>query len=164
ALTGHSTADDHHAVLAEAARAVTWGLHRTVRAAEAAIAPGGSATRGLGAARRPALERLPHGVIVQACEVSVDPSSRDLLRDVAAVRHAATTGLPLAEATLARMAQTPAAPLLPAQRDVLVDALAGEHLADAYEALDVKGVLSRWVPGWSVFRHRPHRPDVHLCI
>ena len=161
ALTGHATADDHHAVLADAARSVTWELHRTVRAAEAAIAPGGSATRGLGAARRPALERLPHGVIVQAGEVSVDPSSRDLLRDVAAVRHAATTGLPLAEATLARMAQTPAAPLLPAQRDVLVDALAGEHLADAYEALDVKGVFSRWVPGWAEIRNRPQRSAVH---
>src|SRR5699024_8104318 len=47
ALTGHSTADDHHAVLADAARAVTWELHRAVRAAEAAIAPGGSATRGV---------------------------------------------------------------------------------------------------------------------
>ena len=161
ALTGHATADDHHAVLADAARSVTWELHRTVRAAEAAIAPGGSATRGLGAARRPALERLPHGVIVQAGEVSVDPSSRDLLRDVAAVRHAATTGLPLAEATLARMATQPVTPLLPAQRDVLVDALAGEHLADAYEALDVKGVFSRWVPGWSEIRNRPQRSAVH---
>ena len=161
ALTGHATADDHHAVLAEAARAVTWELHRTVRAAEAAIAPGGSATRGAGTARRPALERLPHGVIVQAGEVSVDPSSRDLLRDVAAVRHAATTGLPLAEATLARMATQPVTPLLPAQRDVLVDALAGEHLADAYEALDVKGVFSRWVPGWSEIRNRPQRSAVH---
>src|SRR5690606_20817003 len=161
ALTGHATADDHHAVLAEAARAVTWELHRTVCAAEAAIAPGGSATRGAGTARRPALDRLPHGVIVQAGEVSVDPSSRDLLRDVAAVRHAATTGLPLAEATLARMAQEPVAPLLPAQRDVLVDALAGEHLADAYEALDVKGVFSRWVPGWTVIRNRPQRSAVH---
>lgn len=161
ALTGHATADDHHAVLAEAARAVTWELHRTVRAAEAAIAPGGSATRGAGTARRPALERLPHGVIVQAGEVSVDPSSRDLLRDVAAVRHAATTGLPLAEATLARMAQEPVASLLPAQRDVLVDALAGEHLADAYEALDVKGVFSRWVPGWAEIRNRPQRSAVH---
>ncbi|WP_141748215.1 HD domain-containing protein, partial [Brachybacterium sp. HMSC06H03] len=126
-----------------------------------AIAPGGSATRGVGTARRPALERLGHGVIVQAGEVSVDPSSRDLLRDVAAVRHAATTGLPLAEATLARMAQEPVAPLLPAQRDVLVDALAGEHLADAYEALDVKGVFSRWVPGWAEIRNRPQRSAVH---
>jgi len=161
ALTGHATADDHHTVLADAARAVTWELHRTVRAAEAAIAPGGSATRGTGTARRPALERLAHGVIVQAGEVSVDPSSRDLLRDVAAVRHAATTGLPLAEATLGRMAQAPVAPLLPAQRDVLVDALAGEHLADAYEALDVKGVFSLWVPGWAEIRNRPQRSAVH---
>lgn len=161
ALTGHANADDHHAVLAEAARAVTWELHRAVRAAEAAIAPGGSATRGAGTSRRPALERHPHGVIVQAGEVSVDPTSRDLLRDMAAVRHAATTGLPLSDATLARMAEAPIEPLLPAQRDVLVDALAGEHLADVYEALDVKGIFSRWVPGWAEIRNRPQRSAVH---
>jgi [protein-PII] uridylyltransferase len=161
ALTGHATADDHHAELAEAARSVTGELHRAVRAAHAALAPGGPATHGTGTARRPALTRLPHGVLVQAGEVSVDPGSRDLLRDVAAVRHAATTGLPLAAATLARMAGATAAPLLPAQRDVLVDALAGEHLADAYEALDLKGVIALWVPGWAEIRNRPQRSAVH---
>src|SRR5699024_6961266 len=66
ALTGHATADDHHRVLAEAARAVTWELHRAVRAAEAARATGGSATRGAGTARRPALQHLAHGVLVHA--------------------------------------------------------------------------------------------------
>ncbi len=161
ALTGHTTADDHHTVLAEAARNVTWELHRAVRAAKAATSPRGIATRGAGTDRRPALERVGHGVVVQAGEVSIDPSSRDLLRDVAAVRHAATTGLPLAGATLARMAETPSAPLLPVQRDVLVDALAGEHLAEAYEALDVKGIFSRWVPGWAEIRNRPQRSAVH---
>ncbi|HEX7351558.1 HD domain-containing protein [Brachybacterium sp.] len=161
ALTGHATADDHHAVLAEAARAVTWELHRAVRAAEAAVAPSGAATRGQGTDRRPALTRLPHGVLVQAGEVSVDPASRDLLRDLAAVRHAATTGLPLADATLVRLAEAPAGPLLPAQRDVLVDALAGEYFADVYEALDVKGIFARWVPGWAEIRNRPQRSAVH---
>lgn len=161
ALTGHATADDHHTVLAEAARAVSWELHRTVRAAEAALAPGGSATRGTGSDRRPALTRLPHGVLVQAGEVSVDPSTRDLLRDLAAVRHAATTGLPLADATLARMADADTAPLVPAQRDVLVDSLAGEHFAQVYEALDVKGIFARWVPGWAEVRNRPQRSAVH---
>ncbi|MGP5126690.1 HD domain-containing protein [Brachybacterium tyrofermentans] len=161
ALTGHPTADDHHAVLADAARAVTWELHRTVRAAEAAISPGGAASRGAGTDRRPALTRLPHGVLVHSDEVSTDPGSRDLLRDVAAVRHAAVSGLPLADATLARMAQADPAPLLPAQRDVLVDALAGEHLAEAYEALDVKGIFARWIPGWADVRNRPQRAAVH---
>ena len=161
ALTGHATADDHHAVLAEAARAVTWELHRTVRAAQAASAPGGTVTRGLGSDRRPALTWFPHGVLVQAGEVSVDPANRDPLRDVAAVRHAATTGLPLADATLARLAREEPAPMLPLQRSVLVDALAGEHFADAYEALDMKGVFARWIPGWAEIRNRPQRSAVH---
>ena len=159
ALTGHATADDHHTVLAEAARAVTWQLHRAVRAAEAAGAR--SATRGTGAERRPALTRLPHGVLVASGEVTVDPSSPDRLRDLAAVRHAAATGLPLADATLARMASGEAAPLTPAQRDVLVDALAGEHFAAAYEALDVSGIFARWIPGWAEVRNRPQRSTVH---
>ncbi|ATG55401.1 protein-PII uridylyltransferase [Brachybacterium ginsengisoli] len=161
ALTGHATADEHHMVLAEAARAVTWELHRTVRAAQAATAPGGQGTRGAGTDRRPALERHPHGVLVQSGEVSVDTTVQDPLRDLAAVRHAATTGLPLADATLARMAQAPGAPLTAPQRDVLVDALAGEHLADVYEALDVKGIVERWVPGWSAVRNRPQHSPVH---
>ncbi|MGO1284363.1 MAG: HD domain-containing protein [Brachybacterium sp.] len=161
ALTGHATADDHHRVLADAARAVTWELHRSVRAAQSGLAPGGAATRGAGTDRRPALQRLPHGVLVQAEEISVDLAAHDQLHDLAAVRHAATTGLPLADATLARMAQTPAGPLRPTQRDVLVDALAGEHLADVYEALDVKGIVARWVPGWDGVRNRPQRSAVH---
>ena len=161
ALTGHATADDHHAVLADAARAVSWQLRRAVRAAQAASAPGGSSTRGTGASRRPALTRLPHGVLVQSGEISVDPASRDLLRDAAAVRHAAVTGLPLSDATLARMAHGEGRALLPAQRDVLVDALAGEHLAEIYEALDVAGIVARWVPGWAEIRNRPQRSAVH---
>ncbi|MDN5688169.1 MAG: HD domain-containing protein [Brachybacterium sp.] len=161
ALTGHATADDHHAVLAGAARAVTWELHRTVRAAEAAIRPRGAASRGSGTERRPALTRLPHGVLVHSDEISVDPASRDLLRDVAAVRHAAISGLPLADATLARMARGEIGPLLPAQRDVLVDALAGEHFAEVYETLDVSGIFARWIPGWAAVRNRPQRSAVH---
>lgn len=161
ALTGHATADDHLAVLAEAARAVSWELHRTIRAAEAAVAPGGSSTRGQGSERRPAITRVGNGVIVQAGEISVDPRGTDPLRDLAAVRHAATTGLPLADATLDRIAQSPERPFSAAQRDVFVDALAGEHIADVYEALDVKGIFERWVPGWHDVRNRPQRSAVH---
>lgn len=161
ALTGHATADDHLAVLADAARSVTWELHRTIRAAQAAVAPGGSATRGSGADRRPALTRLEHGVLVQSGEVSVDPHVEDPLRDLSAVAHAAATGLPLADATLARMAAVPARPFTAGQRDVFVDALAGEHIADVYEALDVQGVFARWVPGWTEVRNRPQRSAVH---
>lgn len=161
ALTGHATADDHLAVLAESARAVSWELHQTIRAAEAAVAPGGSATRGQGTDRRPAVSRVGHGVLVQAGEISVDPQETDPLRDLAAVRHAAATGLPLSDATLARMATVPVERFLPAERDIFIDALAGEHIAQVYEALDVKGIFSRWVPGWSEIRNRPQRSAVH---
>src|SRR5699024_1600950 len=52
-------------------------------------------------------------------------------------------------------------PLRPAQRGVLVGALAGEHVVDTYEALDVKGIVARAVPGWERIRNRPQRSAVH---
>lgn len=160
ALCGFDTADDHLAALAEAARTIAWELHRVVRRAQAAAAP--SLAAGQGSMRRPVLERHEHGVVVQGGEVSVDPRAEDPVRDMAAVRHAAVTGLPLSDATLARMAAAPlASPMLPAQRDALVDALAGEHLGDVYEALDTHGVVVRWLPVWEGVRNRPQRSPVH---
>lgn len=162
ALCGHDTADDHLALLAESARTVSWQLHRAVRAAQAAAAPGGGGTIGTGAARRPQLERHDHGVVVQGGEVSIDPRIVDPLRGLAAVRHAAGTGLPLSDATLARLAsETPALPLSAAERDILVDALAGPAFAETYEALDIHGVFTGWVPAWAAVRNRPQRSAVH---
>jgi [protein-PII] uridylyltransferase len=162
ALTGFDTADDHLAALADASRAVAWQLHRTVRAARAAAAPGGRGTRGRGAERRPLLTRHEHGVVVQGGEVSVDTAVTDPLRDLAAVRLAATSGMPLSDATLTRLARASGRASLSAlQRDVLVDALAGEHLAAAYEALDVHGAFGHWVTGWEEVRNRPQRSPVH---
>lgn len=160
-LCGYGQADDLLAALAEASRAVGWQLHRSLAAARSAAARGGRATYGAGAMRRPALQRLDHGVIVQAGEISVDLEDPSPLRDLAAVRHATTTGLPLTGATLARLASGRCPRLRPAQRDLLVDALSGEHLAEVYEALDVHGAVARLVPGWQSIRNRPQRSPVH---
>lgn len=103
-------------------------------------------------------------MLVQAGEISVAPDSRDPLRGVAAIRHAATTGLPLSAETLARLAQDPISTLRPAQRDVLVDARAGEHLADTYGALDVKGIVARAGPGRERLRNRPQCSAVHCFM
>lgn len=162
ALCGHDTADDHLALLAESARIVAWQLHRVVRSAQAAAAPGGRGTVGSGTARRPHLERHAHGVVVQGGELSVDPRAHDPLSALAVVRHAAETGLPLADATLSRLAQErPTLPLSPAERDLFVDALAGPAIAETYEALDVHGVFTAWIPAWEGVRNRPQRSAVH---
>lgn len=160
-LCGYGEADDLLAALADASRAIAWQLRRSLTAARSGVAPGGHATYGSGASRRPALARLDHGVIVQAGEISVDPTHTGALRDIAALRHAATTGLPLSAATLARLAGGWCPRFTPEQRDLLVDALSGEHLAELYEALDVHGVVARVVPGWEGIRNRPQRSPVH---
>lgn len=162
ALCGRDTADDLLADLAEASRTIAWELHRVVRAAQAAASPGAGATTGSGSDRRPALSRFDHGVLVQSGQVSVDLTVDDPLRDLAAVRHASATGLPLTDATLTRLRERDVhLPLGTAQRDVLVDALAGEHIAGTYEALDVHGIVTRWIPEWAGVRNRPQRSAVH---
>lgn len=160
-LCGYGEADDLLAALADASRSIAWQLRRSLTAARSGLGAGGRATHGHGADRRPSLQRLDHGVIVQAGEISVDTGHPSPLRDLAAIRHAATTGLPLSAATLQRLAAARCARLRPAQRDMLVDVLSGEHLADVYEALDVHGVVARAVPGWDAVRNRPQRSPVH---
>ncbi|MDO5661391.1 MAG: HD domain-containing protein [Brachybacterium sp.] len=161
-LCGYDSTDALLVDIAGAARIINWELQRVLRAARGATSDGRGATRGRGAERRPALQRLPHGVIVQAGEVSTDPAVTDPVRDLAAIRHATATGLSLAEGTLRRLGRTPPdLPLSAAQRDMLVDALAGEHLVDVYESLDAHGAFAPWIPGWEEVRHRPQHSPVH---
>lgn len=162
ALTGYSHADDLLAALGDAARVISWELDRTSRAAVKAAERGSPGTRGSGTNRRPRIERHDHGVLVQAEEISTDPTSTDPLRDIAAFALSATTGKPLAQATLKRLALAgPLPPLGPSHRDLFIEGLAGEHFLSTYEDLDVHGVMATWIPGWEHIRNRPQRSTVH---
>lgn len=95
-----------------------------------------------------------------AANVTADPTLP--LRVAAA---AATFGLPIARATLRRLAD--AAPPLPEPwparaRDSLIKLLgAGQGLVSVWEACDRYGLVGRWLPEWRRVRSLPQRNPVH---
>jgi [protein-PII] uridylyltransferase len=53
-------------------------------------------------------------------------------------------------------------PWPPAAREALVDALGGgPALTGVWEALDLAGLVARWIPDWEGVRNRPQRNPVH---
>jgi [protein-PII] uridylyltransferase len=115
----------------------------------------------------PRLPPLAPGVAVHDEEVvlarGADPVGDPtlLLRAAAA---AARAGLPVAPATLDRLAtvEPPAAPWPEPCREALVDLLgAGPGLVTVAELLDDHGILGRWLPAWDLIRCLPSSSPVH---
>ncbi|HEU5158332.1 MAG TPA: [protein-PII] uridylyltransferase [Streptosporangiaceae bacterium] len=144
--------------VAEAARTVTFAADQLWRQVDRFCAPRRRAER------RP----LADGVVEQDGEVVLargvdggdDPTL--VLRAAAA---AAQAGLPLAPATVQRLADR--SPPLPvpwpaAARDALVSLLgAGPSAIAVWEALDQAGMIVRLLPDWERVRNRPQRNPVH---
>lgn len=121
----------------------------------------------VGPATGPRLTPLAPGVASHDEEVvlarGVDPAAEPsiVLRAAAA---AARAGLPLAPATLERLAAVdpPPAPWPADCREALVDLLgAGPGLVTVAELLDDRGVLGRWLPVWDLIRCLPSTSPVH---
>lgn len=135
---------------------LTW--HRVHRTLQQPAAGGG----------RP--ERLPlaDGVVEQDGEAvlarAADPA-HDPVLPLRAAAAAAQSGIPLAPATLARLATT--CPPLPqpwpaAALDELLRLLgSGHQLISVWESLDQVGVISSLIPGWERLRSLPQRDPVH---
>ncbi|TYB43657.1 HD domain-containing protein [Actinomadura chibensis] len=116
-----------------------------------------------GVERRPvgdgAVEHDGEVVLARGADLS-DPA---LVLRVAAA--AAQEGLPLAPATVARLAEGAALPGSPwpiGARDALVSLLgAGPAAIGVWEALDQAGLVVRLLPEWERVRNRPQRNPVH---
>ncbi|MEU8310101.1 [protein-PII] uridylyltransferase [Actinomadura sp. NPDC048955] len=156
--------------IAEAARTVTYGASHLWRRVEnftrAKVpqppgVPQGAGRRGV--ERRPvgdgAVEHEGEVVLARNADLN-DPA---LVLRVAAA--AAQTGLPLAPATVARLADRAALPQAPwpaEARDALVSLLgAGPAAIAVWEALDQAGLIVRLLPDWERVRNRPQRNPVH---
>src|SRR5690606_32349110 len=120
-------------------------------------ASGGDPARGRGGAeRRPvgdgAVEYEGEVVLARGADLN-DPA---LVLRVAAA--AAQAGLPLAPATVARLAEhaaLPPVPWPPEARDALVALLgAGPAAIGVWEALDQAGIIVRLLPDWEHVRNR----------
>src|SRR3954451_11770935 len=151
-------------MLSDAARTISFYV-------DAGVGTAGNALprRGIAAFRRPVRRPLDEGVIEVAGEVILARDARPerdagLILRVAAA--SATTGLPMAASTLARL--TEAAPELrtpwprQALKDLLVMLAAGPAAVATVEALDRTGLWGRLFPEWGAVRDLPPRDVVHI--
>ncbi|GAA4068209.1 [protein-PII] uridylyltransferase [Actinomadura miaoliensis] len=143
--------------------------------AETEARPGPAMSAGAGTGRAPGrgvargVERKPvgdgavehDGEVVLARGADLDDPA--LVLRVAAA--AAQAGLPLAPATVDRLAERAALPSAPwpdAARDALVALLgAGGAAIGVWEALDQAGLIVRLIPDWERVRNRPQRNPFH---
>ncbi len=151
-------------MISDAARTISFYVDAGLRTAANALP-----RRGLAAFRRPVRRPLDEGVIEFAGEVILARDARPerdpgLILRVAAA--SATTGLPMASSTLARLSET--APELrrpwprQALKDLLVLLAAGPPATATIEALDRTGLWGRLFPEWGAVRDLPPRDVVHI--
>ena len=150
--------------LSDAARTISYYVDAGVRTAANALP-----RRGFAALRRPVRRPLDEGVIEFAGEVILARDARPerdpgLILRVAAA--SATTGLPMAASTLARLAETAPELRTPwpraALKDLLVMLAAGPSTVATVEALDRTGLWGRLFPEWGAVRDLPPRDVIHI--
>lgn len=164
ALIGYADSDALMTAVTQASRTVSFALDATMRRAtqsrDARVLRSGP--------RRPRLTPLGYGCYESDGDVVLGPrtDAGDPLLVLRAARIAAQRHLPLAPATLSRLADA-ARPLpvpWPEQlRAAFVDLLAaGPGLSQVWEALDAVRFVDLLLPEWHGVRGRPQRGGVHL--
>ncbi|RAY12474.1 [protein-PII] uridylyltransferase [Actinomadura craniellae] len=147
-------------ILVEAGRTITYSADHVWRSVDRFCAP---RRRGVRIERRP----LADGVVEHGDEVALargaDLDDPTIVLRVAAA--AAQAGMPLAPATVERLAERvgPLPVPWPAEaRNALVALLgAGPAAIGVWEALDQAGLIVRMLPDWAHVRNRPQRNAVH---
>ncbi len=157
-------------VVSESARTIAYAADTTWRRVDRLLRQPTSRL-GRRRMRKSGPERVPladgvvahDGEVVFAADARADRDPVLLLRMAAA---AAQAGLPLAPASVSRLAREAApmpSPWPQPARDALVSLLgAGDGLVPVWEALDRQGLISRLIPEWEAVRSAPQSNPVHL--
>ena len=150
--------------LSDAGRTVSYYVDAGIRTAGNSLP-----RRGLSVLRRPVRRPIDEGVVEFNGEVILARDARPerdpgLILRVAAA--SATTGLPMAGSTLARLVENAPELRTPwprqALKDLLVMLAAGSSVVGTIEALDRTGLWGRLFPEWGAVRDLPPRDVVHI--
>jgi [protein-PII] uridylyltransferase len=166
ALLGIESSDLLRRRVSLAARRIGHAVDLTVRAARQAEPSRrvfGLPPRGRG----PVVERAANGLVIHHGEVSLGLTARpsDPLTGLRAAALAARRGLVLSPVTAEHLGEL--APSLPdpwpdEAREALLELLsAGSALPPVWEALDLNGCITRWLPSWELIRSEPQHNPVH---
>jgi [protein-PII] uridylyltransferase len=163
---GFVDTDALHREVSLAARRIGHAVYLTVRAARQVLPQ----RRGLSFVRmerKPAYTKAPHGLIVHQGEIGLDRQTKPStpLLGLRAGALAAQQGLVLSPVTaenLGRNAPGIEPPWPDEAREPLLEMLAGgQNLIPVWEALDLAGCITRWIPDWEAIRARPQHNPIH---
>jgi [protein-PII] uridylyltransferase len=166
ARLGYGEADDLRREVSLAARRIGQAVDLTVRAARQAL-PQRRVLSFVKRERKPSYVQADHGLIISSGEVGLGrtTSASDPLVGLRAGALAAQRGLVLSPVTadnLGKQGQCPPTPWPETCRDALLDMLStGSQVVPVWEALDLAGCISRWIPSWQPIRARPQHNPVH---